>query len=99
MLLGFIFEPGLQLSPAVAAAVQVCVYSAAAAAAAAQTRISVRGCGSDLSRRPGYAMNHKGEHRNVLFSHLCSPVHSPVKLGLLLPNFEFSSENTKVASL
>ena len=77
MLLGFIFEPGLQLSPAVAAAVQVCVYSAPAAAA--RTRISARACGSDLNRRPGYAMNHKGEHRNVFFFNLCCPVHSPAK--------------------
>ena len=33
--LGFIFEPGLQLSPAITAAVEVCVYAAAAASAAA----------------------------------------------------------------
>ena len=33
--LGFIFEPDLQLSPAAAAAVEVCVYAATAASAAA----------------------------------------------------------------
>ena len=51
--------------------VQGCVYAASAAAAAVRTYISDSGSGSDLSRMAGYAMNDKGEHRKVLFFHLC----------------------------
>ena len=36
----YLFEPAMRLSPAAAAAVQVCVYTAAAAAAAARNCIS-----------------------------------------------------------
>ena len=41
----FIFEPGLQLSSADAAALQLYVYAAAAAVGAAWTYISGSGCG------------------------------------------------------
>ena len=67
MYFGIIFEPGVQLTSATAAAVQVFVYAVAAVAAGARTYIPGNGCGYDLSRRAGYAMNHKGEHRCVVF--------------------------------
>ena len=59
--------------------VQGCVYAASAAAAAVRTYISDSGSGSDLSRMAGYAMNDKGEHRKVLFFHLCPPDHPLLK--------------------
>ena len=79
MFSGFIFKPGLQLSSAAVTGVQGCVYAASAAAAAVRTYISDSGSGSDLSRRTGYAMNDKGEHRKVLFFPSMPPLITPAK--------------------
>ena len=110
MYFGIIFEPGVQLTSATAAAVQVFVHAVAAVAAGARTYIPGNGCGYDLSRRAGYAMNHKGEHRCVLFFHLFPPgypllkrdtkicVFLNKKFGLLVPNFYYSSGTTQLTS-